>query len=324
MKDVREDRLGMDWYLDARDEEAVRALRGDLVAYLRRHVTDGSDVDGAEIVMGELLANVARHAAGPSWVSVEWPTERPVVAVHDLGPGFSLERVDRQAPREGGFGLQIVSHLVPRLEVARKRAGGSRVTAELPVRRSRRETRRSVPTGAAGLPSPEEAGPDGAFGRESFLRALVVQLARSVEEGQGPDDADDLVAGVGLAVGGRMEEEYRRVRDIAGRLTPEQMGDLYVRLKAAIGGGFYVVEANEERIVLGNTRCPFGEVVRRSPSLCRMTSSVFGGIAARNHGGSSVQLEERIAVGDPGCRVIVWLGSGERRLAHADHYDADA
>jgi hypothetical protein len=38
-----------------------------------------------------------------------------------------------------------------------------------------------------------------------------------------------------------------------------------------------------------------------------MTSSVFGGIAARSHGEAWVSLEERIAVGDHECRVVVWL-----------------
>jgi hypothetical protein len=42
--------------------------------------------------------------------------------------------------------------------------------------------------------------------------------------------------------------------------------------------------------------------------LCRMTSSVSGGIAARNSPhGAGVLLEERIALGDPGCRVVVYL-----------------
>ena len=91
-------------------------------------------------------------------------------------------------------------------------------------------------------------------------------------------------------------------------MTPEQVGRCYVRLKHAIDGGFYVIEVSEDRIVLGNTRCPFGDVVRLAPSLCRMTSSVFGGIAARNNGAPvGVLLEERIAVGDPGCRVVVAL-----------------
>jgi predicted ArsR family transcriptional regulator len=104
-----------------------------------------------------------------------------------------------------------------------------------------------------------------------------------------------------------MEEEHRRAEQLVGSLTPEQMGDLFVRLKAAINGGFSVVEANDERIVLVNTACPFGDAVMRAPGLCRMTSSVFGGIAARNTGAATINLEERIAVGDPGCRVTVWL-----------------
>jgi len=64
----------------------------------------------------------------------------------------------------------------------------------------------------------------------------------------------------------------------------------------------------DDRIVLGNDRCPFGDVVRLAPALCRMTSAVFGGIAAGSHGEASVTLEERIAVGDPGCRVVIQLG----------------
>ena len=40
-----------------------------------------------------------------------------------------------------------------------------------------------------------------------------------------------------------------------------------------------------------------------------MTSAVFGGIAANSHGEATVTLEERIAVGDPGCRVVIQLGA---------------
>lgn len=103
-------------------------------------------------------------------------------------------------------------------------------------------------------------------------------------------------------------------------MSPEQLGDCYVRLKHAIDGGFRVVEHDERQIVLVNDRCPFGEAVMRAPALCRMTSSVFGGIAARNSEEPvAVLLEERIAVGDPGCRVVVALeGSADvdRNAAH--------
>lgn len=54
-------------------------------------------------------------------------------------------------------------------------------------------------------------------------------------------------------------------------------------------------------------RCPFGKDVRNAPELCRMTSSVFGGIAARNFGHARVVLEKRIALGDEACAVAVYL-----------------
>ena len=38
------------------------------------------------------------------------------------------------------------------------------------------------------------------------------------------------------------------------------------------------MEENEDRIVLGNRRCPFGEKVLGRPSMCMMTSNVFGSI----------------------------------------------
>jgi predicted ArsR family transcriptional regulator len=142
----------------------------------------------------------------------------------------------------------------------------------------------------------------------------------------GPDGAEAAVAQVGIDVGGQMEQEYRVATEVVGRLTPQQLAECFVRLKHAIDGGFYIVEVSSERIVLGNTRCPFGDAVRRAPALCRMTSSVFGGIAARNgDNGAGVVLEERIAVGDPGCRVVVHLGAvppATVRFAH--RYSAPA
>ncbi|MGZ6641578.1 MAG: methanogen output domain 1-containing protein [Solirubrobacteraceae bacterium] len=186
------------------------------------------------------------------------------------------------------------------------------VSSVLPVRRRVPASHDPPRLYADALRSPEEADPDGTFGRESFLRALVVQLAQAVERQAGPDAAEAAVAQVGADVGGRMEDEYRRARAIVDELEPRQIADLYVRLKAAIGGDFYVIEADEGKIVLGNRACPFGDVVKRAPGLCRMTSSVFGGIAARNTGGAAVVLEERIAVGAPECRGVVWLGGDKR------------
>lgn len=317
----------MDWYLDGTEPGAVSDLRREIGDFLRRHADPGSDLAGAEIAVSELLSNVVLHAPGPAWAQLDWSGARAVLSVHDLGAGFEPTR---QLPADllasdGGRGLFIVSNVSAWMTVAAKRAGGSKVTVELPVTRADERDHDPTRHRAGALPAPQEARPDGSFGKESFLRALVVQLAEAVERNEGPDAAAAAVAQVGADVGGRMEEEYRRVEGLTGELSPGQIADLYVRLKAAIDGDFYVIDADEERIVLGSRACPFGDVVRRAPGLCRMTSSVFGGIAARNTGGASVVLEERIALGDPECRVVVWLKGahrGEWRSAH--EYDGAA
>lgn len=304
----------MDWYLDGEDPAAVTALRREVTEYLQRHAVDHADLDDAELVVSELLGNTARHAAGPVWVTLSWLEELPTLTVQDLGPGFDPERLDTARElsadvlHESGRGLFLITHLAPAFEARSRDTAGMRVSVTLPVTRKPEASHHRPRRTTSALPSPEEATPGGGFGRESFLRALVVQLAQTLELDHGPDAAESAITQVGTDVGGRMEEEFRNAERIVGQMTPDQMARCYTRLKHAIDGGFYVVEASERRIVLGNTRCPFGDVVRRAPSLCRMTSSVFGGIAAHNNDGPvTVLLEERIAVGDPGCRVVVHL-----------------
>jgi anti-sigma regulatory factor (Ser/Thr protein kinase)/predicted ArsR family transcriptional regulator len=320
----------MDWLLSPATAEAGSALRREIGAFLRRHASDGAAVPAAELVVGELIANAVQHAGGPVWVSVDWESAQPLLTVHDLGPTFEPDwsRPNLDGPR--GRGVFLASQFAADLAVAAKAGGGNRVTSTLTVTR-RVEPSFDPPARTINpLPAAAEAGPAG-FGREPFLRALVVELARAVEESEGPATTERLVARVGATVGGQMEAEYRRARATVGRLTPEQLAECFVRLKGAIDGDFYAIEVSDERIVLGNRRCPFGDAVRASPSLCRMTSSVFGGIAARNGHGAAVRLPERIAVGDPECRVVVLLapapdepghryaGAAPDRTAYADH-----
>ena len=82
-------------------------------------------------------------------------------------------------------------------------------------------------------------------------------------------------------------------------------------MKRRIDGGFSVECIEEDRIVLVNTRCPFGEHVEDRRSLCAMTSTVFGRIAADNLGYARVELGQTIAAGDGRCRVEVHLGEGD-------------
>jgi anti-sigma regulatory factor (Ser/Thr protein kinase) len=338
----------VDWYLDRR--ELVGDLRREVGQYLERHAVAGSDdeIADAELIVSEAVGNAIRHTGGPVWVSLSWVTELPVLQVYDIGPGFDAGGLTA-APRlsasvavmdpdtlddeltdldemmdDSGRGLLIIRALAPEVSAAVRANAGMVVSITLPV--PRRTTASFDPPRRATnvLPAMEEARPQGGFGKESFLRAIVVQLSQALESNHGPDAAEAAVAQVGADIGGQMEEEFRLAEHVVGAMTPEQLGQCFVRLKHAIDGGFSVVEATPERIVLENTRCPFGDTVLRAPALCRMTSSVFGGIAARNSRSDvAVLLEERIAVGDPGCRVVVSLvPPPPESAAFAHHYRA--
>jgi DNA-binding NarL/FixJ family response regulator/anti-sigma regulatory factor (Ser/Thr protein kinase) len=309
----------LEWALTGAGPEAVSALRREVMAYLWRHAQPDSDLAAAEIVVAELLNNAFEHAPGPAWVRASWAGECPRLEVHDLGPGFTLDPELPQPEAERGRGLFLVSAIADDLAVAAKPHHGSKTTVTLPVRR-RVQASHDPPRRSGALPALEEAREDGTFDKEPFLRALTVELAEAMEAREGPDVAEAVIAQVGANVGGRMEEAYRAAHGVTDRLSPEQIADLCVRLKGAIDGSFYVIAADEEKIVLGNRKCPFGPVVQRQPGLCRMTSSVFGGIAARNRGRSAVMLEERIALGDPECRVVVWLGDHEPPDPDAAHH----
>ena len=272
-------------------------------------------------MVSEVTGNAVRHARGPVWVSMSWREVYPRLTVRDLGPGFDVATIGTDHARddgadaggtdadgipESGRGFMLVSSLASELQATTRAGGGAEVSVVLPVSRKPSVDHDPPRTTIGALPDQSETDTQGNFGKEAFLRALVVQLARTVEFQHGPDAADAAVAQVGTDVGAQMEQAFRVAERVTDALTPEQMARCFVRLKHAIDGGFSVQRADEGGIVLTNTRCPFGDAVRLAPALCRMTSSVFGGIAARNRGSSvAVPLEEQIAVGDPGCRVVI-------------------
>ena len=142
--------------------------------------------------------------------------------------------------------------------------------------------------------------------RDIFLRTLLRELAGTLQDVVGMDEAAGYISVVGGAIGERIDGEYRHALAV-DRLDREQVAAVLVDLKRRIQGDFYIIEEDEDRIVLGNRACPFGDLVAGRPSLCMMTSNVFGSIAAQNLGYARVDISESIARGDPGCRVVVHL-----------------
>lgn len=142
--------------------------------------------------------------------------------------------------------------------------------------------------------------------RDVFLRTLLRELAGTLQEVVGLEEASGFVSVVGQRIGEAIDSEYKAALGVAG-LTRSQVAEALVDLKRRIQGDFFVVEETAEKIVFGNRACPFAEKVVGRPALCMMTSNVFGVIAAENLGYSKVAIEQAIARGDAGCRVVVYL-----------------
>ena len=87
-------------------------------------------------------------------------------------------------------------------------------------------------------------------------------------------------------------------------LSRRQLAEVLVDLKRRIEGQFYIIEESDDRIVLGNCACPFGDKVIGRPSMCMMTSNVFGVIAAENLGYAKWSCRK---LPPKGIRAAGWL-----------------
>ncbi|MDZ7750068.1 MAG: sigma 54-interacting transcriptional regulator [Gammaproteobacteria bacterium] len=154
----------------------------------------------------------------------------------------------------------------------------------------------------------------------TFLQAFIVQSIRVAEMSGAEGDSPDHIATVGLATSSCLEEVARRHLDVTGPLDHDTYGALITDIKNRIGGRFERApgEAGSVRVI--NHRCPFGDLVKEAPELCRMTSSVFGAIAARNFGYAKVELRKRIATGDGLCDVRIHLDPARVAAAKGDEY----
>lgn len=157
--------------------------------------------------------------------------------------------------------------------------------------------------------------------RDLFLRTLLRELAGTLSDVVGLEEASGFVSVVGQRMGQQINAMYRESLGIPC-LDAQQVAGVLVDLKRRIQGDFYIIEQDEEKIVLGNRACPFAEKVIGRKALCMMTSNVFGGITADNLGYARVALEQTIAEGAPECRVTVFLKPSEEPgdLAAREYY----
>lgn len=105
--------------------------------YLAAQVDAASDLYGAELIFGELLGNVARHAPGAIDVKLRWNGLVAILEVADHGPGYTIE--DVHLPNdfsESCRGLFLVTSFGRDVAV-RCESGRTTTTVTLPVTRRR-------------------------------------------------------------------------------------------------------------------------------------------------------------------------------------------
>jgi anti-sigma regulatory factor (Ser/Thr protein kinase) len=125
----------MRWTIDARSERSTRRIKRALLWQLGEMTDDDAQLPAAELIVNELLGNVARHTPGPAEVELEWNGETAIVRVCDRGRPFEVRngagRIELLA--EDGRGLFLARSVA--LDLTVERAGdGNCVSATLPLK----------------------------------------------------------------------------------------------------------------------------------------------------------------------------------------------
>jgi DNA-binding NtrC family response regulator len=155
-----------------------------------------------------------------------------------------------------------------------------------------------------------------------FLQTFVaqsVEVSAKMGGGKGSDRLN-YIEQLGLTASDCFETAYRQELAQDGPLDHDKYADMIVEIKNKIGGNFSRASSEPGMVRVVNTRCPFGEAVMQAPELCKMTSSVFGGIAARNFGYAKVILDKRIAVGNGMCEARIYTDPNTASSFEGDEY----
>jgi serine phosphatase RsbU (regulator of sigma subunit)/anti-sigma regulatory factor (Ser/Thr protein kinase) len=120
------------WTVDVRERGAAYRVRRAVLWDLSSRVSAGSDLSGVELILGELLSNVAQHTPGQAEVGLEFQDGEARLLVRDNGKPFKSE--DGEMPdalSPSGRGLHLVRSLARSVEVHHN--GGNNIAVVLPV-----------------------------------------------------------------------------------------------------------------------------------------------------------------------------------------------
>jgi GAF domain-containing protein/anti-sigma regulatory factor (Ser/Thr protein kinase) len=123
------------WTFESADEKAAQRARREFVERLRTGVGRDVDLEAAELIFGELIANVARHAPGQVDVALEPRGPEAVLHVIDRGKGYaSTDGARADLLAESGRGLWLIRRLAGNCGIEIIPSFGTHVSVRLPAR----------------------------------------------------------------------------------------------------------------------------------------------------------------------------------------------
>lgn len=127
----------MIWTFASADAAKAHQAREQFVRMLRVCGARQEDLNNAELIFGELVGNVVRHAPGAILVRFDWTGDDAMLSVQDQGVGFEYHPALPAAFEESGRGLFIVARLAKHVTVQRLDERGFRVCVVLDAQRAK-------------------------------------------------------------------------------------------------------------------------------------------------------------------------------------------
>jgi serine/threonine-protein kinase RsbW len=278
----------MDWLIDRQHPESTERVLSLLDDHLRRHAAPDSELGQAvESVRGAL--GQVDGVAGLLRLHLDWRADKALVVVSPVD-----EVVDGVRP---GAGLRARDAL--RLDAV---TGEALTRVPLEIEPRARETYAEGPPPMGAI----DADP-----RRDGMASVAVALVRAAADHPTANPAQQAsLAGAALADRVAADEP-----PTDGRAVARMLADTH----HALGSDMEVLTADDEVVEVTVARCPFGQGIAESESLCHVTSALAGRLGARVSGSATVLMTERIVAGDEECHLQIWLGTPDGEVRGERH-----
>ncbi len=114
------------WKVNVRERGAAYRVRRAVLWNLATRAKPGSDLAAVELILGELLSNVAQHTPGDAEISMEFRDGQAVLRVRDTGKPFASNGGPSPDPMSlSGRGLHLIRSLARSIEFKNNGSGNS-------------------------------------------------------------------------------------------------------------------------------------------------------------------------------------------------------